>query len=77
MGHVQYYLQYKHLPKIYRRGANAGTCRPASPAKPHRATLSAAMPCCGPACSALAYSVLFFSVAELSPSIYFSNLSFL
>ena len=25
MGHVQYYLQYKHLPKVFRRGANAGT----------------------------------------------------
>ncbi|XP_052132138.1 angiotensin-converting enzyme-like isoform X2 [Frankliniella occidentalis] len=24
MGHVQYYLQYKHLPKVYRRGANSG-----------------------------------------------------
>ncbi len=27
MGHVQYYLTYKHLPKVYRRGANPGTKR--------------------------------------------------
>jgi len=25
MGHVQYYLQYKHQPKIYKRGANPGS----------------------------------------------------
>ena len=25
MGHVQYYLQYKHQPKIHRRGANPGS----------------------------------------------------
>ncbi|XP_072019876.1 angiotensin-converting enzyme-like [Amphiura filiformis] len=24
MGHIQYYLQYKHLPVVYRRGANNG-----------------------------------------------------
>jgi hypothetical protein len=24
MGHVQYYLQYKHQPKVYKRGANPG-----------------------------------------------------
>ena len=24
MGHVEYYLQYKHLPVVYRRGANPG-----------------------------------------------------
>lgn len=24
LGHVQYYLQYKHLPHIFRRGANPG-----------------------------------------------------
>ena len=25
MGHVEYYLQYKHQPVVYRRGANPGT----------------------------------------------------
>jgi hypothetical protein len=25
MGHVQYYLQYKHQPRVYKRGANPGT----------------------------------------------------
>ena len=24
MGHIQYYLQYKELPVLYRRGANPG-----------------------------------------------------
>nr|CAD7400393.1 unnamed protein product [Timema cristinae] len=24
MGHIQYYIQYKHLPKVYKRGANPG-----------------------------------------------------
>lgn len=24
MGHIQYYLQYKHLPLVYRDGANSG-----------------------------------------------------
>lgn len=24
MGHVQYYMQYKDLPVVYRRGANPG-----------------------------------------------------
>ena len=26
MGHIQYYLQYKDLPVLYRRGANPGKC---------------------------------------------------
>lgn len=26
MGHVQYYLQYKHLPFLFREGANPGIC---------------------------------------------------
>ncbi len=28
MGHIQYYLQYKHLPVKFRRGANPGIYSP-------------------------------------------------
>ena len=39
MGHIQYYLQYKHLPLVFREGANPGD-RPGQDGAGHEGSMA-------------------------------------